>query len=164
VKRIVNDELWVPALVLLLCATYVWQTFGYPTNAIVLPYATIVGLVGLASVVAIVALKDKGFFVAVPSTSSDRTPEKSFSSILVKYRGLVLAFVTICYVLALPYVGYFFSTAVYLFCLFWLLGNRKVFLFGPAAGVLAALASYVMQDVLQINVPTFPFANLPFGM
>jgi hypothetical protein len=114
--------------------------------------------------VVVFAVKQGGFLVAAPTVREESRKEKSFSSTLVNWRGVVLAVVTILYILSLSYLGFFLSTAIYLFCLFWMLGNRKVFLFGPAALILAVIANYVVQDVLQINVPTLPFVNLPFGL
>lgn len=144
----------VPAIALVLSALYVWQTWGYPFDAVAFPY-TVIGLM-LVFVAIIVAGRLRGedaddeAEAAVPRSHRLRAP------------ALVAA--TLLYMAGMQMLGFFIATVLYLAIVMWFLGNRRPQVYVPITILVAATATFVLDRLLQISLPSFAYMQLPLGL
>jgi lipoprotein signal peptidase len=75
----------------------------------------------------------------------------------------MLVVATLGYVWAMYWLGFFVTTAVFLAGTMWLLGNARPWLYVPIAVLSAAAVTLVLDRLLSITVPAFPYATLPLG-
>jgi hypothetical protein len=71
---------------------------------------------------------------------------------------------TLAYVWAMDRLGFFVVTSVFLAGTMWLLGNARPWLYVPIAVLAAAGVTLALDRLLNITVPTFPYAALPLGL
>jgi hypothetical protein len=142
-------ELPVPLIAAAVALAYAWQTWGFPVDAIAFPYGVGLLMLGFA-----------GFVLARPGEAAEEQepPEPGAGR-----RSLGLVVATLGYVWAMGWIGFFLATAAFLGGTMWLLGNRRPLLYLPVAVACAAGVTLVLDRLLAITVPAFPYATLPFG-
>ena len=154
-KRRSLAEIPVPLIAAALAASYVWQTWGYPQDAILFPYAVALLMLGF------------GAFILVTHGRSHDRPEdepQGEAGRVGRARSILMVAATLAYVWAMNRLGFFVVTSVFLAGTMWLLGNARPWLYVPIAVLAAAGVTLALDRLLNITVPTFPYAALPLGL
>lgn len=145
----------VPGIAMVLGAVYLWQTWGYPFDAIALPY-TVIALMALFVVIIVTGL--------VRGNDPGGAEDEGHVTLGQRVRAPLLVALTLLYVGGMQAIGFLFATMLYLGLVMALLGNRRPQIYVPAAILIAGVAFFVLDRLLQISLPSFPYADLPLGI
>jgi hypothetical protein len=158
-SRFLLRELVVPLIAVAIAASYVWQTLGYPADAIVLPYVVIGLMVMLLAVVILQAVRGAAGVDGKKEAKGAPVSRRRAEDL----RAPLLVVLTLAYIGGMGVVGFFLATAGYLAITMWLLGNARPLIYIPVALATAAGVSLALDRLLNISLPTFPYVRLPLG-
>lgn len=147
--RRVAFVLVVPAVVIGYCLLYAIQVRGIPYSSTGYPL-TLAGL--------LVAL-----LVPISWGELRHRAEIQLPSLKGSYYPVVIVVLSFLYAALSAHFGFTIASAIYLSGLFWVLGNRGVawLLFIPSAASIAIFIT--MTRLLEVPLPSFAWAELPFG-
>ncbi len=166
----------LPAIIVIYGIAYVAQTHQLPWNAILYPYV-LMGMI--AMLLGLVALRQRarGDQSApdvndTPSAQEDQPPfGKLIAGSLVTAGSLVAAgrvlsvvVGTFAYPLIMESLGFVMTTGLYLAALFQIFRAFHPVVIVPLALAISGILSVFLQQVLVLNLPSFGFADLPFGI
>ena len=165
---------------------YVAQTYHLPWNAILYPYA----LLGMIAVLlGFIALRQRaggalrqraggalrqraggdepaGVRVDSPSARAGQRPVRQWIGGGIATAGLGVSLVvgTFVYPLIMESLGFVLTTGLYLAVLFQIFRSFRPVVIAPLALAITVFLSVFLQQVLGLNLPSFGFAELPFGI
>lgn len=160
----------LPAIIVIYGIAYVAQTHQLPWNAILYPYV-LMGMI--AMLLGLVALRQRarGDQSApdvndTPSAQEDQPPFGKLIAGSLVTAGRVLSVVvgTFAYPLIMESLGFVMTTGLYLAALFQIFRAFHPVVIVPLALAISGILSVFLQQVLVLNLPSFGFADLPFGI
>lgn len=161
----------LPAIVVVYGIAYVAQTHHLPWNAILYPYA-LLGMIALLLVFIALRQRARGDEPAIVrggdslSAPAGQQPVRQSIGGGIANAGLGLSLIvgTFVYPWIIESFGFVLTTGLYLLVLFRVFKSFRLVVIGPLALAISVILSVFLQHVLDLNLPSFGFAELPFGM
>jgi hypothetical protein len=156
-------ELLVPGIIVVYVVLYVAQTYHLPADTIIFPYAVIGFSFILLSL----------FVLRIVRESRLRFYEEEKERLTIKgvlhfcnenRRAIAVTLLAALYVYALSWLGFFFTTVLFLCALFHLFRTLPAAVFLPGIIILTGALHYLTYYVLRLAFPSFAFADLPYGI
>jgi len=164
------SEAILPVIIVVYAIAYVAQTHHLPWNAILYPYALLGMIAVLLVLVALRQIANREEPEGVGSDSgSAHASQQPFrqevgGGIALAGRGLSVVVCTFVYPLIMEPVGFVLTTWLYLAVLFLVFKAFRPVMVGLLALAISLSLSVILRQVLDLNLPAFRFAELPFGI
>ena len=163
-KEVKWGEAVVPGVIVAYLIAYVAQTYHMPFRSILYPFI----LIGLMVVLLVVFAMQQLRASTPSSVEGAVSPAATDAAVGVagflrgQGKAIGVIVLTFLFPLVVVHLGLFATVAIYLAFLFWIFGTMKPVFIVPTALVLAFALTWLLLDIVVLNFPRFPYAELPW--
>lgn len=171
-KKMNWSEGILPLIIVIYGVAYVWQTYSLPWDAIFYPYA----LLGLMAMLLVLV----GWAQLGGRAGGDQGPTESGhaaglgGALPVNWeviagwfskarKGNYVVLCTFSYPFIIQFLGFIFTTFLFLTVLFMVFKAFRLMFIIPISIFTTGGLSFLLRYVMNLNLPPFKFAELPFG-